>query len=156
VKKYLILLLVSFHFIASAQLNTGKIPDAERKQMIADLKKEIATIEDEIKIAEKDDPEGVPMLKTQLSTLKNMLANFEKPKSVPLKGSGTTAIKNNPPSLPITKVTLRQPVTAPTIAQAKDRYFWYKGKKKQRHHAYYYEGNTCSIFFKKKIADRST
>ena len=128
VKKIIFLLIISACFTASAQLPAGKIPPAELKQMVTDLKKEIATIEDEIKVAEKDDPEGVPMLKTQLSALKNMLASLEKPKPAPGKGSPTIAT-NKTTFSPIIKITLKQPVPTPTAAQAKDKYFWYRGKK---------------------------
>lgn len=114
-----------------AQLPTGKQSD-EMKQMIAELKKEISAIGDEIKKAEKEDPEAVASLKAQLNTYKTMLAAFDKSKPAEAKPkTSVPAAKNKLPQTlsPILPVHLKQPVSAPTAAQANDLFFWYKGRK---------------------------
>ncbi len=126
----LIALLQGIVCIAAAQMPAGAIPSAEMKQVLAELKKEIATLETEIKKAEKEDPESAAFMKTQLKTYKTMLAGFEPAKSAAVKPAPVAAKKEmiQTPS-PVVAVHLKQPVVAPTAAQAKDRLFWYRGKK---------------------------
>jgi hypothetical protein len=131
VKHVLLLVFLMISFLCSlAQLPTGKQTD-EIKQMIAELKKEITTIEAEIRQAEKDDPESVASLKTQLNTYKTMLAAFDKSNATIAKPKPATTVKTALPQTPspIVKAHLKAPVVTPTAAQAKDRLFWYKGKK---------------------------
>lgn len=117
--------------LSYAQLPNAKQSE-EMRQMIIELKKEIAVLETEIKKAEKEDAESVPMLKTQLNSLKSMLAAFDKSKTAPVnqKVSGQAVKKKLPQATsPLTPVQLKVPVVTPTVAQAKDYFFWYKGKK---------------------------
>jgi hypothetical protein len=107
------------------------MPPNEIQQVIAQLKKEIAELEIEIKKAENEDQESVAFMKTQLNNYKTLLANFEKQKPVTTKSPSQATIKKDiiqTPS-PLVPVRLKQPITPPTAAQAKDRFFWYKGKK---------------------------
>lgn len=131
-KRILFLLFLQVSVLYSYdQLPTGKQTD-EMKQMIAELKKEITTLVDEIKTAEKEDPDAVASMKTQLNTYKTMLAAFDKSSATAARPKPTTpAAKILQPQtpLPIVKVHLNRPVVAPTAAQAKDHLFWYKGKK---------------------------
>lgn len=109
-----------------------QLPADEMKQAIAELKKEISVLEEEFRKAEKEDPEWAATLKTQLNTYKSMLAAFDKTKPAAAKPKATAGGRKAPlpetPS-PILRIQLKQPVLAPTTAQAKDRFFWYKGRK---------------------------
>lgn len=115
----------------SAQLPAGKMPAEEKKQMIAEIKKEIATLEEEIKKAEIEDPDALPMLGSQLSTYKNMLTALDKTSTSSTKKTpaspGKATVARTPS--PLVSINIKQPVPVPTAAQARDRYFWYKGKK---------------------------
>jgi hypothetical protein len=127
---FLVLLQTSV-FFSHSQLPT-RIPQSdEMKQMVTELKKEIAGLEKEIKEAEKEDALAAAAMKKQLNTYKTMLAALDKSRPVEAKTkSPSAAIKNKllqTPS-PITAVFLKQPVMAPTAAQAKDRFFWYRGR----------------------------
>lgn len=120
---FLISFLMGFFFIAYAQ--PPKPNNAEMQQMINDLKKEIAQLEEDLKKTE--DPEEAEMLKKQIAAMKSMLGAVDKsspgktvsaPKPIPVKEYS-----------PIVPVVLKVPVTPPAAGQDKDRYFWYKGKK---------------------------
>lgn len=128
-KSFFLLILLFFCLPNLNAQSTGKPSAAEAKEMndaIADLRKEVAELEAKIKIAEKEDPDEASSLKSELATLKSMLASMEKiasptssakipsksaPKSIPLSPS------------PLTPITLKTPVVAPTAAQASDYYF---------------------------------
>jgi hypothetical protein len=116
---------------AFAQLPRGQATPEISAQEISEMKKEVAALEAEIREAEKNDPEEVANLKTQLDALKSVLAMIEKPApGKPVKN--ISPVKQQLPALaysPVTPVVLKQPVTPPTEAQAKDYFFWYKGKK---------------------------
>ncbi|HEU4470924.1 MAG TPA: hypothetical protein VFR58_07575 [Flavisolibacter sp.] len=119
-------------FLSWGQATNSKAQADEMKQMIAELKKEIATLEAEIKKAEKDDPDGVATMKSQLSSYRTMLAAFDKSNPAAAAKEAKPPVTKKPlaqtPS-PIMAVHLKQPVVPPTAAQAKDRLFWYRGKK---------------------------
>lgn len=108
----------------------GIVPSGEMKQVIAELKQEIATLELEIKKAEKEDPASVSFMKTQLKTYQTLLTSLGPAKAGAIKPTGP-AVKNEIPGAvsPVLSVHLKQPVIAPTAAQAKERLFWYRGKK---------------------------
>ena len=131
-KKFLLFILVlqtSYFFSYSQQRNAGMQTD-EMKKMIAELKKEVAHLEMEIKKAQKEDPDAVASLETQLKTYKTMISSYDKMNISATKPTAAPTKKLLPqtPS-PILKVHLKQPVAAPSAVQAKDHFFWYKGKK---------------------------
>lgn len=131
-KKFLILVCLQIVIaVVFSQVPAAKGQSDEMVQMIADLKSEIQTLEKEIKVAEKEDPDGVPMLKKQLASLQALVAGFDKSKKVPSKGS-----RVSPKSLelaqtpsPTVPVYFKQSIPSFTAAQARDRFFWYRGKK---------------------------
>lgn len=127
---FLLVLVQLFSFVSEAQLPGQKTSNTEMQAQIEEMKKEIAQLEADLKKAEKDDPEEAAMLKTQLSAMKSMLAMFDKPKAAP-KAQPAAPVKKVPVQQlsPIEPVVLKQPLVVPTTAQAKDRYFWYRGKK---------------------------
>lgn len=100
---------------------------SKAKQQVADLNKQIAEAK-----ANKEDPETIKQLEQRLATMEQMVAMLEKtnplnntiPKTLP--GS-----KNVEPAYisPFTPINLKQTVTPPTLAQAKDKLLWYTGKK---------------------------
>jgi ribosomal protein L29 len=132
-KKILILIVLqACFFLSLAQLPTGKMQAEEMKKMAADLKKELAALETEIQRAEKEDPEAVAGLKTQLSTMRTLLAAFDKPgppSGKPKAAPASSPVKLRQTPSPLVRAVLKGPVVAPTVAQAKDHFFWYKGKK---------------------------
>lgn len=121
--KKILLLIVLQGFLAASY---AQIPaDGQMKKIVAELKKEITTLESEIRQADKDEAAA---LTKQLNAYKTMLAAFEKPKPETKPKPAATMAKRSSPS-PIVKVQVKVPVVAPTAAQAKDRFFWFKGKK---------------------------
>lgn len=128
-----ILCFATFQFLllaAFSQLPRGQEMQGISTEEIAEMKKEVTSLEAEIREAEKNDPGEVETLKTQLSAIKSILAMAEKPApGNPLKNM--PPVKQLPfvPYSPVTPVVLKQPVIPPTEAQAKDYFFWYKGKK---------------------------
>ncbi len=132
--KYVTLLIVfQFCFLVSdAQVPSQKTPASEMQAQLEEMKKEIAQLEADLKKAEKEDPEEAAMIKTQLSAMKSMLAMLDKPKAAPAatKSPVKTPVNKEPAVLsPVVPVVLKQPVVIPAASQAKDWFFWYKGKK---------------------------
>lgn len=128
----LLLLLQLCFLLSTAQTPAQKNVSAEMKAQVEEMKKEIAQLEADLKKAEKEDPEEAKMLRTQLNAMKNMLAMFEKPTGGPAatKSPVKTPIKKEIAVMsPVVPLVLKQPVVIPTAAQAKDWFFWYKGKK---------------------------
>jgi hypothetical protein len=99
----------------------------EAKQQVTDLKKDIAKAK-----AEKEDPESIQEMEKQLATLEKMVAMLENTNSLgrPKPAMQSTAKKiETKYKSPLIPITLDQPVTAPSEANAKDKLLWYRGKK---------------------------
>lgn len=129
-------LLFILIFVVGIQLTYGQstIKNPEMEQEINELKKEIKELEDEIKAIEKTDPDEAKAMKSELSALKAMLGMLDKssvnvsnPSKSQLQTTGIPSSTNFKSS--IVPVSLKQPVTIPTAAQAKDKLLWYTGKK---------------------------
>jgi hypothetical protein len=107
-----------------AQMNQAK---NEAQQQITELENDIAEAK-----KNEEDPETIKDLENQLALMKKMLGIMDKtdliskgkPKTIP--PTKTVLPKYVSPIVP---VFLKQPVVAPTEAQAKDKLLWYKGKK---------------------------
>ena len=108
----------------NAQLQQAQM---EGRRLITDMEKQLADAK-----ANNEDPETIQSLEKQLATLIQMMGTvnkvqatgFEKPKK-------NLALVDKIPEYksPIVPIALKQAVTTPTEAQAKDRLLWYKGKK---------------------------
>lgn len=122
--------LISNNLVQAQQ--PQKNQTAEMKQEIDNLKKEIKDLENEIKLLEQSDPDEAVQLKKELAALKSILSMMGGA-TAPAKQAAKPALKNSnqvkPAQSPIVPIVLKQPVTIPTTAQAKDRLFWYSGKK---------------------------
>ncbi len=106
---------------------------AQIKQARNEAQQQITELENDIAEAKKnnEDPETIKELESQLATMKKMLGVVDKATSLSGRRPKT-------PDVPTTTIAayqspfiriLKQPVTAPTEAQAKDRLLWYRGKK---------------------------
>jgi hypothetical protein len=102
----------------------------------AQTKEQRAQMEKELKELEKDDPE---MAKKVRSMMKPEVAK------VPSNATASSAKFVSP----ITPIPLKQPVTPPTEAQAKDHLLWYKGKK-INDSVLITSGNTIVLYQKRK------
>ena len=108
----------------NAQLNQAK---REAQEQIAALEKDIAEAK-----ANKEDPESIKQMETQLATLQQIVRGVDNMASQKNKRPETLApLKTKEPKYvsPFEPIVLKQPVAAPTKDQAKDQLFWYKGKK---------------------------
>ncbi|KIC90526.1 hypothetical protein [Flavihumibacter sp. ZG627] len=128
--KILFFLTIIFNtFLVHAQQPQVK-QTPELKQQIEELKKEITDLEAEIKVAEKSDPEEAAQLKKGLAALKNVLSMMGGTVTKqPVKTASVAAKRPAAAASPIVPIILKQPLSVPTAAQAKDNLLWYKGKK---------------------------
>lgn len=97
----------------------------ESLQMITELEKEITEAK-----KKGDDPESIQEMEKQLAMMKKMMGVIDKASNI--KQAGPKNIEGSNTVAPYKSSYVRfykQPVVAPTEAQAKDKLLWYKGKK---------------------------
>lgn len=130
-KIFFIIAFFCSHIVVQAQQPQKNQTD-EMKQEIRNLEKEIKDLENEIKLLEKSDPEEAAELKKELAVLKSMLSMLGgavASANQPAKSTLKNGSQLKPSTSPLVPITIKQPVTTPTAAQAKDRLLWYTGKK---------------------------
>ncbi|MBI1343675.1 MAG: hypothetical protein GC171_12135 [Terrimonas sp.] len=117
--------------LSYTQQKKTAIPNTAMQQQINEVKNDIRELEAEIKEAEKNDPDEVAELKNQLAVMKKMLAMMDPSSSPssPVKPVKKTVAPASQYQSPVLPVYLKQPVTAPTASQARNRLLWYTGKK---------------------------
>ncbi len=126
--------LLHYPIIAQEKPPTKEEMKAEFEQSIRDARQQRDELIAQIAEAKnnKDDPESITQMEEQLTTLNKMITALEKtnPFGKPVSKPVTTP-KNIEPAYvsPFKPINLKQPVSAPTWAQATDRLLWYRGRR---------------------------